>query len=754
MNGRQKLVVIGNGMAGVRCVEEILQLASHLYEITIVGKEPHPNYNRIMLSKVLQGDASIADITINSYEWYEQNGITLYAGETAERIDSCKKLVSTNRGRVVPYDRLIISTGSSPFMLPLPGADKEGVTAFRSIEDCERMMEAAKHHKRAVVIGGGLLGLEAARGLLNLGMEVQVVHIYDYLMDRQLDHTASGMLRKELETQGMRFVMGKQTERILGRKRVEGILFTDGTRLLTDLVVFAVGIRPNVKIAADSGIEVSRGIVVNDYMETSVQGIYAVGECAEHRGMAYGLVAPLYEQGKVLARMLCGVETGGYGGSVLYSQLKVSGVDVFSVGEIVESEASESIKMYNGLARTYRKIVVRDNRIAGAVLFGDIAESSKLLNVIKKGGNDLSLLDSLIGQGSAGKHGQSAEALKEEGLKAAAMLPDKEVVCSCNGVTKGTIVQAISDNGLVRLEEVKACTRASSSCGGCKPVVQSILDYVLENGGTAELKKETICGCTDFSHDELREALRILAGNGVGEAGDNVSEGARQACAANRMIGALAGSDAYRLRERLGWLHADGCEACDAALRYYAVLWGAERSPDAGLYGEQIEMTINARHPLRDSLLMGERLERALKGLVFPAELQLGIAAGLFHSGGMLTKDLALIGTPSGWELYAGGSDGGFGQLGLMPVQQAKLICMADSDDDALCAALSLLQIYRRSAIFGESVAEWLERAGVVSLREELFDRRGREELLAEMAVTAGDNPSSELEEKAFMMTE
>ena len=695
MDRRLKLVVVGNGMAGVRCVEEILKLAPYLYDITIIGKEPHPNYNRIMLSKVLQGDTSIADITINSLRWYEEQGITLYIDETVERIETSRAVVQTNKGRSIPYDRLIIATGSNPFMLPLPGADKAGVTAFRSIEDCERMMESAKHNKRAVVIGGGLLGLEAARGLLNLGMEVKVVHIYNYLMERQLDLTASEMLRKELESQGMQFIMGKQTERILGRKRVEGVQFSDGTRLTADLVVFAVGIRPNVKLAADSGIEVNRGIVVNDRMETSAPRVYAVGECAEHRGMVYGLAAPLYEQGKVLAKVLCDVETEGYGGSTLYSQLKVSGVDVFSVGEIMESDSAETIKMYNGLARTYLKIIIRNERIAGAVMFGDISDSSKLLHAIKQGAG-LSVLDD-IGRQS----GESVEVSKGERYKAVMMMAEKEIVCSCNGVSKGVIVQAICDKKLGGVDEVQACTRASSSCGGCKPLVQTILDYVLESGGAVELKKESLCGCTTLSHEELREAMQGIDADGL--INDDV------------------------MKEQLGWLNKDGCEVCEAALKFYTALWRGKHE----LIEEQFQLTVHTRHPIRNSIQMGKHLEKALSGLVFPAELSLGVAAGLFYSAGMLTKDVSLIGTPSGWELYAGGSDGGFGQLGLMQVRQAQLICTEEDDAAALELALALLLSYRSDADYGETVAEWLERVGTIALRERIFTLDNRERLLS-----------------------
>ena len=296
-----------------------------------------------------------------------------------------KKVVYSDQNRAVKYDQLILATGSNPFILPIPGADKKGVTAFRNIEDCEKMIEYSKCYKKAAVIGGGLLGLEAARGLLNLGMKVDVVHLADYVMERQLDSTAGNMLRKELEKQGMNFLLGKQTKEIFGEHDVEGLMFSDGEEIQADLVVMAAGIRPNTQLARESGIDVNRGIVVNDFLETNIPNIYAVGECAEHREVVYGLVAPLYDQGKVLAKRICGLEGSAYEGSVLSTKLKVSGVDVFSAGEIFEDEKAKSIKEYNEWENTYKKVLIRDGKISGAVLFGDTSEGNQLLSMINKG---------------------------------------------------------------------------------------------------------------------------------------------------------------------------------------------------------------------------------------------------------------------------------------------------------------------------------------------------------------------------------
>ncbi|MDF2671122.1 MAG: nitrite reductase, partial [Paenibacillus sp.] len=463
MADKQKLILIGNGMAGINTIEHLLKLAPDKYEITVFGKEPHPNYNRILLSYVLSGHSDVNDIVTHSYDWYETNKIQLYTSESVISIDTASGTVVSDKGRVIRYDKLIIATGSNPFMLPLPGADKEGVIAYRTIQDCQKMIEAAKTYKKAVVIGGGLLGLEAARGFLHLGMQVDVVHIVDTIMERQLDRTASKLLQDALEVQGMNFLLGKQSAEITGGKRVSGLKFKDGTVAEADLIVMAVGIRPNVELAKNAGVEVNPGIVVNDYLETSIPSIYAVGECAMHRGVAYGLVAPLFEQGAVLAKHLAGIHTAPYEGSVVNTKLKVSGVDVFSGGQFMETEGTKTIRVQDDFTGIYKKVVVADNKIVGAVLFGDISDSTRIMNMIRSG-TDISLIEktTILREGSDSKSG---------GSTGAAELSDDTIICGCNGVSKGAICSAIVDQGLRTVEEVKNCTTASRSCGGCKPLV-------------------------------------------------------------------------------------------------------------------------------------------------------------------------------------------------------------------------------------------------------------------------------------------
>lgn len=352
---KKRLVMIGNGMAGIRCIEEILKQDTKLYDITIFGDEPHPNYNRIMLSHVLQGKTSIQDIIMNEYSWYEENDITLYTDEKVKNIDREEQVIVTEKNRIVMYDKLIIATGSSAFILPVEGSELPGVTGFRTIEDTQFMIDAAKQYKKAVVIGGGLLGLEAARGLIDLGMDVHVVHLMPYLMEQQLDAKAASLLREDLEAQGMKFLMEKKTVKILGTDHVEGIQFEDNSIVACDLVVMAVGIRPNTQLAKDAGLIVNRGIVTNDYMQTDDESIYAVGECAEHDGIAYGLVAPLYEQGTVLAKHITNSQTDGYAGSIVGTQLKVAGCDLFSAGQIYEDDRAKAISVFNECTRSYKK---------------------------------------------------------------------------------------------------------------------------------------------------------------------------------------------------------------------------------------------------------------------------------------------------------------------------------------------------------------------------------------------------------------
>lgn len=374
---KKKLVMIGNGMAGLRTIEEILERDDERFDITIIGKEPYPNYNRIMLSNILQNKMSVEETIMNSYDWYDEHNIQLINNDPAIKIDRNKQKVMTESGIEVDYDQCIFATGSKAFVLPIKGSDFPSVIGWRTIDDTKRMMEIAKSKKHAIVIGGGLLGLECARGLLDQGMEVTVIHLAEWLMEMQLDAKAGQMLKADLEKQGMNFELQANTKEILGEEDVEAVRLADGRVLEADLVVMAVGIRPYTELAKQSDLEVNRGIVVNDMMQTSDPNIYAVGECAEHQGKVYGLVAPLYEQGKVLADYLTDNDTEGYKGSTTFTSLKVSGCDLYSAGQIVESPEIKGIEIFNSVDNNYKKVFLKDGEVVGAVLYGNTDDGSR-----------------------------------------------------------------------------------------------------------------------------------------------------------------------------------------------------------------------------------------------------------------------------------------------------------------------------------------------------------------------------------------
>lgn len=770
---RKKLVLIGNGMAGVRTVEELLKADPSLYEITIIGKEPYPNYNRIQLSSVLQGDKKIDDIFLNTYEWYSRNGITLHTGEEAALIDRQRKRVLTDKGREIPYDKLIVATGSLPFMLPLPGADKEGVIAFRDIKDCETMMETARHYRKAVVIGGGLLGLEAARGLLNLKMDVTVVHIFHHLMERQLDETAAIMLQAELEKQGMRFLLSKQTTKIMGPKRVTGVMFADGSTEKADLVVMAVGIRPNVEMAKRSGLEVNRGIVVNDYMQTSDPDIYAVGECAEHREIVYGLVAPLYEQGQVLAKHLAGVPTDPYTGSVTFTSLKVSGVDVCSAGEFRDGGNTRAIRIHDEAQGIYKKILVRGNRVAGAVLFGDTSDGQKLFSLIRKRA-DISAFGKLSLFGGADEAAAGTDW---------ASVPDDEMICGCNGVSKGVIVDAIRNRGCTTVEQIKGCTNASRSCGRCKGQVAEILQHMLSELGesaAAAPVKAGMCGCTTLSHDEVRREIRAKGLRSTREVMHVLGWSNPEGCskcrpALNYYLGMLFPedyedeSDSRFINERVhANIQNDGTfsvvprmyggvtspeqlrKIADVAEKYNVrmvkvtggqridllgvkkedlpKIWEELDMPSGYAYGKAIRTVKTCvgstfcRFGTQDSIQMGIDMERKFERLYTPHKVKMAVSGCPRNCAESGIKDIGVVAIEGGWEIYVGGNGG-------VELRAAELLVTVKSPEEVLEWSGAFLQYYRENAQYLERTSHWIERVGLKHVQDVLADPETRREL-------------------------
>ncbi|MBA5639108.1 NAD(P)/FAD-dependent oxidoreductase [Duganella sp. LX20W] len=379
------LVVIGNGMAGMRTVEELQKLAPDLYDITVFGAEPHGNYNRILLSPVLAGEKSIDDIMLHTRQWYIDHGVTLHAGDQVVHIDRRKRVVRAASGREVRYDRLLLATGSKPFIIPVPGHDLPGVIAFRDIQDVETMLEASRNHRHAVVIGGGLLGLEAANGLLRQGMEVTVVHVTDALMNQQLDKPAAQLLQKALEVKGLRFMLSAQTDAIVGPDRVTAVRFKDGSEIPADLVVMTAGVRPNIELAKASGLHCERAIVVDDTLQTYDPRVYAVGECVQHRSATFGLVAPIWEQARVCGAHLAGAGHRRYVQQTSPTRLKVTGVDLYSVGDFIGGEGSEDLVLRDAKRGVYKRLVLKDNRVAGAVLYGDVQDGPWYFGLIQKG---------------------------------------------------------------------------------------------------------------------------------------------------------------------------------------------------------------------------------------------------------------------------------------------------------------------------------------------------------------------------------
>ncbi len=391
---RRRLVVVGNGMAGMRTVEELLELAPEGYDITVLGAEPRVNYNRILLSPVLAGEKRVEEIILHPPEWYAAHRVTLHVGDPVVAIDRRRRLVRSRSGRETPYDRLLIATGSTPIVLPIPGAQLPGVVTFRDLDDVDAMLAAVRRYRRAAVIGGGLLGLEAANGLARRGMEVTVVHLLETLMERQLDAAAGSLLRSALEARGLRFRMPARTVGVRGTARAEGLSFDDGSELDADLVVMAAGIRPNIEIARAAGLRCERGILVDDTMQTYDPSIYAVGECVQHRNSTFGLVAPLWEQARVCAVHLAEVGVSRYRGVLPAARLKVSGIDLYSAGDF--AGAGEALVLRDPKRGIYKRLVIRDDRLRGAVLYGDARHGEWYFELMAAGEDVRPLRDHLL----------------------------------------------------------------------------------------------------------------------------------------------------------------------------------------------------------------------------------------------------------------------------------------------------------------------------------------------------------------------
>ena len=763
---KENLVLIGNGMAGVRTLEELLKLAPDAYNITVFGEEPYGNYNRIMLSPVLASEKTIEQIMLNSEQWYIDNGITLHKGKKVEQINRARREVIAADGTVAKYDRLIIATGSLSFMLPLPGADKQGVIGFRDIKDVDTMLEAARNHQHAVVIGGGLLGLEAANGLMKQGMDVTVVHLLDTLMERQLDKPAATMLQKSLEERGMTFLMEHSTAEILGHEHVTAVRFKNGTEIPADLVVMAVGIKPNIEVGKAAGLHCERGIVVSDTLQTITDPkIYAIGECVQHRGTAYGLVAPLFEQAKVAANHLAKYGIARYTGTVTSTRLKVTGIELFSAGDFIGNDKTEDLVFKDAASGTYKRLVLQDNKIKGAVMYGDTVDGSWYFEMMKDG-TDISAFRKtiLFGQHNLGDSGHNPETR-------VASLPDSAEICGCNGVCKGDIVKAITEKKLFTLDEVRAHTKASASCGSCTGLVESLLAHTVGGEYSATPKTKPLCKCTDYTHDEIRsgilkhelKTMQAVRNHFEWKTPDGCPscrnalnyyllcaypaeyvDDAQSRYINERAHGNIQKDGSYSVVPRMfgGMCTSDQLRAiADVADKYEVPtmkVTGGQRIDMFGIQKEQLPAmwkdlsaagfvsghaygkamrTVKTcvgsewcRFGTQDSTGLGVKLEELTWGSWMPHKFKLAVSGCPRNCAEATIKDIGVVCVDSGYELHIGGNGG-------IKVRVTDLLCKVETEEEVLEYTGAFCQFYREDAHYLERTAPWVERVGLEKVK-------------------------------------
>jgi nitrite reductase (NADH) large subunit len=769
-----KLVLIGNGMAGVRTLEELLKIAPDLYDITVFGTEPHPNYNRILLSPVLAGEQTLDEIVLNDWSWYTDNQIDLHTGWTVTEVDRIKRVVhATNaQGQVMTsaYDRLVVATGSNPFMLPLPGKDLQGVLAYRDIADTQAMIDAATQYPHAVVIGGGLLGLEAANGLMKRGMQVTVVHGSDWLMERQLDNVSGQLLQQSLEARGLQFRMNAQTSALIGNEsgRVSKVEFKDGSHVLADLVVMAVGIRPNTQLAESMGLHVNRGIVVSDTLQTVTDPrIYAVGECAAHRGIAYGLVAPLFEQGKVLANHLAEFGIGRYTGSLTSTKLKVTGIDLFSAGNFMGDESTEDIVMSDPAGGIYKKLVIQGDKLVGACLYGDTVDGSWYFKLLRDGRSVADIRDKLMfGESNIGDVGH-------QGQSKASAMADTDEVCGCNGVTKGAICKTIKDKGLFTLEEVRKQTKASASCGSCTGLVEQILMFTAGGDYSATPKTKAMCGCTEHGHQAVRDAIvqnKLLTIGGVFKAMDWRTPNGCASCrpAVNYYLLSSWPKEAqddpqsrYINERSHANIQKDGTysviprmwagETTAAELRRIADVVDKYNIPTVkvtggqriDLLGVKKEDLVNVwkdigmpsghayakalrtvktcvgsewcRMGTQDSTQMGKDLEKAMWRMYAPHKVKFAVSGCPRNCAEAGIKDVGIIGVDSGWEMYVGGNGG-------IKTEVAHFFTKLKTAEEVLEYTGAFMQLYREEGWYLERTVHYINRVGLDYVKKKILD--------------------------------
>ena len=804
---KMKLVVVGNGMAGMRTVEELLKIAPDFYDITVFGDEPYPNYNRIMLSPVLANEQTIDDIILNTREWYAEHNITLHTSARINKIDRKNRVVYAEDGTSAEYDRLLLATGSKPFMLPIPGKDLDGVIGYRDIKDTNDMIDAAKKHKHAVVIGGGLLGLEAANGLKIQGMDVTVVHKNDWLLEKQLDKTAGQMLQKNLEAKGLNFLLQKNTEQLItdDNGRVKTARFTDGSEIAADLVVMAVGIRPNFALAESAGIYCNKGIVVNDTMQTYDPRVYAVGECVAHRGISYGLVAPLFEMAKVCATHLANFGIGLYKGSVTSTKLKVTGIDLFSAGDFRSGagavgggldDGREEIVLHDAVGGVYKKLVIKNDKIIGSVLYGDTTDGSWYFQMLRDNKPINEIRDHLMfGQDSLGTSGHQGQD------KAAAMTNEMEV-CGCNGVCKGTIVKAIQDHGLFTIDDVKKQTKAGSSCGSCVGLVEQILASTLGGGYAPPSTSKAVCGCSDKNHEEVRAGIRKNKYLNIPDAMKGMEWRTPNGCATCRPAlnyyllstwphEAVDDPQSRFINERVhANIQKDGTysviprmyggvttpdqlrKIADVADKYAVPMvkvtggqridllgvkkedlvdmWKDLDMPSGYAYAKGIRTVKTCvgsefcRFGTQDSTQMGIDIEKAFDHMWAPHKVKFAVSGCPRNCAESGIKDVGIIGVDSGWEIYVGGNGG-------IKTEVAQFLCKVKSHDEVLEYSGAFIQIYREEARYLDRTVHWIARVGLDYVKKRVLeDAEGRKAAYERLlyALQGAVNPWAERVEK------
>lgn len=779
----EKLVVIGNGMAAGRVLDNVFETAPVRYAVTVFGAEPRVNYNRILLSPVLSGEKAFEDIVTHDDAWYASNAVDLRKGVNVVAIDRATNTVTDSTGVVTSYDKLLVATGSHPFIIPIPGVNLPGVVTYRDLDDVNAMLAAAEKGGHAVVIGGGLLGLEAAAGLAMRGMKVSVVHLMPTLMERQLDAAAGYLLQGAMEARNVDVITKANTKAIFEQNgRAAGVLLDDGRTLPADLVVMAVGIRPNSTLGKAAGLTVNRGIVVDDEMRTSDADVFAVGECVEHRGQCYGLVAPLFEMAKVIAARLTDDPAPRYEGSFLSTKLKVTGVDLFSAGDFADAPDRDEIVLRDAARGVYKRLVLKDNMLIGAVMYGDTADGSYFFELVKSGEDVSDIRDTLIfGRSFAG--GASADP-----NAAVAGIPASAEICGCNGVCKGTIIDAIGAKGLTDLNGVRAHTKASASCGSCTGLVEQILAMTLGDG-FQKAKVEPICTCTDLGHDDVRRLIVAKELKGIPQ-----------------------------VMQELEWKTSCGCAKCRPALNYYLLCdWPEEYTDDSqsrfinervhaniqkdGTYsvvprmwggmttpselraiadvadkfaipavkvtgGQRIDLlgvkkedlpavwadlnnagmvsghayakglrtvktcvgTDWCRFGTQDSTGLGIKIEKFMWGSWTPAKVKMAVSGCPRNCAEATCKDVGVICVEFGYEISFAGAAG-------LHVRQTEFLCKVETEDECMETIAALTQLYREQGRYLERMYKWSVRVGIESIRAAVVDDATKRRTLHERFV-------------------